>query len=51
VALDDYVHGHSDIDMVGVVSTALPATEKQAIVAALSHPHLECPTKGFEFVL
>jgi hypothetical protein len=51
VALGDYVHGRSDIDVVGVVSTALPASEKQAIVAALSHPHLECPTRGFEFVL
>jgi hypothetical protein len=51
VALGDYVHGQSDIDVVGVVSTAPPASEKQAIVAALSHPHLECPTRGFEFVL
>jgi hypothetical protein len=51
VALGDYVHGQSDIDLVGVVSTALRASEKQTIVAALSHPHLKCPTRGFEFVL
>jgi Domain of unknown function (DUF4111) len=51
VALGDYVHGRSDIDMIGVVSSALDASDKQAIVTALSHPHLECPTRGFEFVL
>ena len=51
VALGDYVPGRSDIDVVAVILTALSVGEKQAIVDALSHPHLECPTRGFEFVL
>jgi hypothetical protein len=50
-ALGGYVHGRSDIDMVAVASTALTTSEKQAIVETLSHPRLECPTRGFEFVL
>jgi hypothetical protein len=50
-ALGGYVHGHSDIDVVAVASTALTTREKEAIVEALSHPRLECPTRGLEFVL
>jgi hypothetical protein len=50
-ALGGYVHGRSDIDVVAVASTALTTSEKQAIVEKLSHPRLECPTRGLEFVL
>jgi hypothetical protein len=50
-ALGGYVHGRSDIDVVAVASTALTIGEKRAIVETLSHPRLECPTRGFEFVL
>jgi hypothetical protein len=50
-ALGGYVHGHSDIDVAAVASTALTTSEKQAIVEKLSHPRLECPTRGLEFVL
>jgi Domain of unknown function (DUF4111) len=49
--LGDYVPGRSDIDVVGVALTALAAGEKRAIVDAVSQPHLECPTRGLEFVL
>jgi Domain of unknown function (DUF4111) len=51
VALGDYVPRRSDIDVVAVVLSALSAGEKQAIVETLSHPHLECPTRGLELVL
>ena len=51
LALGDYAPGRSDIDVVGVVLTALSAREKRAVVDALSHPHLRCPTRGLEFVL
>jgi hypothetical protein len=51
VALGDYVPRRSDIDIIAITLTALSAGEKQAIVDALSHPHLECPTRGLEFVL
>jgi Domain of unknown function (DUF4111) len=50
-ALGGYLHGRSDIDVIAVASTALTTNEKQAIVEALSHPRLECPTRGLEFVL
>jgi hypothetical protein len=51
VALGGYVPGHSDIDIVAVAASPPSGKEKANIVAALSHPTLPCPTRGFEFVL
>lgn len=51
LALGDYVPSRSDIDILCVCEESLPRENKQAIVDALSHPALACPTRGLELVL
>ncbi|WP_433199909.1 aminoglycoside adenylyltransferase domain-containing protein [Dactylosporangium sp. CS-047395] len=50
LALDAYLPGRSDIDLVAVASA--PSTDEiEAVIAALDHGSLPCPARGLEFVL
>jgi hypothetical protein len=51
VALDGYVPGRSDIDLMAIVERAPPPATLRAIAARLSHAELPCPATGLEFVL
>lgn len=51
LALGGFAPGHSDIDVIAVVEGIPTTAEKRAVVTALRHPHLECPSRGLEFVL
>ncbi|MDQ4094666.1 MAG: DUF4111 domain-containing protein, partial [Actinomycetota bacterium] len=51
LALGGFVEGRSDIDVMAIVKEAPGREEKTLVVEALSHPHLECPSRGLEFVL
>jgi hypothetical protein len=51
VALDGYVPGRSDIDVLALVDRAPPASVVGAVAARLSHDELPCPATGLEFVL
>ncbi|MFI5907538.1 aminoglycoside adenylyltransferase domain-containing protein [Dactylosporangium sp. NPDC051541] len=50
VALDAYIQGRSDVDLVAVAS-GFTVAEVEAVVAALDHDALPCPARGLEFVL
>jgi hypothetical protein len=50
-ALGDFDAARSDIDVQAVSSERPTRAELEALVAALSHPALECPVRGLEFVL
>ena len=50
-ALGDFDPARSDIDVQAVSSEPLARGELEALAAALSHPSLECPVRGLEFVL
>jgi hypothetical protein len=50
-ALGDFDPARSDIDVQAVSSERLARDELEALAAALSHPALECPVRGLEFVL
>ena len=50
LALDAYVPGRSDVDLLAVVAAPAP-DEIAAVVGALDHGALPCPAKGLEFVL
>jgi hypothetical protein len=50
-ALGDFDPARSDIDVQAVSSERPTRAELEALVAALSHPALECPVRGLEFVL
>jgi Domain of unknown function (DUF4111) len=51
VALGDYVPGQSDIDMTALSAGELADEEKHALVTALDHAILRCPTRGLELVV
>lgn len=51
LALGGFVLGQSDIDVIAVTSSAPSDSLKRDVVDALSHPRLECPSRGLEFVL
>ncbi|GAA3288860.1 DUF4111 domain-containing protein [Dactylosporangium vinaceum] len=50
VALDAYIPGRSDVDVVAVVTQPSP-DELSRVVADLDHGALPCPARGLEFVL
>ena len=51
VALGDYRHGRSDVDVAVVAADAVSDGEKKALVEALRHEAFPCPARGLEFVL
>jgi hypothetical protein len=51
LALDDYRHGRSDIDVTVVVDPALPGSALHDLAEALAHPDLYCPAPGLELVV
>jgi hypothetical protein len=50
-ALGDFDPERSDVDVQAVASERLVQEELEALAAKLSHPALECPVRGLEFVL
>ncbi|MEU2600116.1 aminoglycoside adenylyltransferase domain-containing protein [Streptomyces hirsutus] len=51
VALGDYRHGRSDVDVTVVVDPALPGRALHELADALAHPALPCPAAGLELVV
>src|SRR5204863_7138638 len=51
LALDGYLPGRSDIDLMAVVEPAPPEPVLRTLAARLSHDELPCPATGLEFVL
>ncbi|MFC4497751.1 aminoglycoside adenylyltransferase domain-containing protein [Streptomyces ovatisporus] len=51
LALDDYRHGRSDVDVTVVVDPALPGPALHDLAGALAHPGLPCPAPGLELVV
>lgn len=51
LALGDYRHGRSDIDIAVVVDPAVPARSTHELADALVHPGLRCPAAGLELVV
>ncbi|WP_210744783.1 aminoglycoside adenylyltransferase domain-containing protein [Nocardia flavorosea] len=51
LALGDYRHGRSDIDITVVVDPAVPARSAHELADALAHPGLRCPAAGLELVV
>jgi hypothetical protein len=51
LALGDYEHERSDIDIAAVVRRPLDRRRKEAIVAAVRHEALPCPARGLELVV
>ncbi|MGW4090345.1 aminoglycoside adenylyltransferase domain-containing protein [Nocardia sp. NPDC004750] len=51
VALGDYRHGRSDVDVVVVVAPSLPAQALRELADSLEHPALPCPAAGLELVV
>lgn len=51
VALGDYRHGRSDVDVTLVVDPSLPRTALPELAAALAHPALPCPAAGLELTV
>lgn len=51
VALDDYRHGRSDVDVVIVAAPLLPARALGELAESLAHPALSCPAAGLELVV
>jgi Nucleotidyltransferase domain len=51
LALGDYEHGRSDIDVAAVVRRPLDRGRKEEIVAAVRHEALACPGRGLELVV
>lgn len=51
LALDGYVPGRSDIDLITVVEGNASAPVLRAVAARLSHEALPCPSTGLELVL
>lgn len=51
LALADYRHGRSDIDVTVVVEPTLPAAALRELASALTHPELHCPAAGLELVV
>ncbi|KES08192.1 translation initiation factor 2 [Streptomyces toyocaensis] len=51
LALGDYRHGRSDVDVTVVVDGALPRETPPRLARALAHPALDCPAAGLELVV
>ncbi|MGW3953506.1 aminoglycoside adenylyltransferase domain-containing protein [Streptomyces sp. NPDC004752] len=51
LALGDYRHGRSDIDITVVVDPALPRSALHDLAETLAHPRLFCPAAGLELVV
>ncbi|WP_431958414.1 aminoglycoside adenylyltransferase domain-containing protein [Nocardia lijiangensis] len=51
IALGDYRHGRSDVDVTVVVDPALPTAVLRELAEALAHPALPCPAAGLELVV
>ncbi|GAA0649948.1 hypothetical protein GCM10009535_29970 [Streptomyces thermocarboxydovorans] len=51
VALGDYRHGRSDVDVTVAVTPGLPAPALEELAGALSHAALPCPAAGLELVV
>lgn len=51
LALGDYRHGRSDVDVTVVVDPSLPRPALAELAAALAHPALPCPAAGLELVV
>lgn len=51
LALGDYRHGRSDIDVTVVVDGSLPRQALPDLADVLTHPALECPAAGLELAV
>ncbi|GGQ17649.1 hypothetical protein GCM10010266_46020 [Streptomyces griseomycini] len=51
LALGDYRHGRSDVDVTTVVDRSLPRRALPELAGALAHPALPCPAAGLELVV
>nr|WP_276514826.1 nucleotidyltransferase domain-containing protein [Nocardia transvalensis] len=51
VALGDYRHGRSDVDLTVVTDPDLPEAALRELAEALAHPALRCPAAGLELVV
>ncbi|CAL9356634.1 aminoglycoside adenylyltransferase domain-containing protein [Streptomyces sp. Tu 3180] len=51
LALGDYRHGRSDVDVTAVVAPSLPRRALPDLAGALAHPALPCPAAGLELVV
>ncbi|MFB6889881.1 aminoglycoside adenylyltransferase domain-containing protein [Kitasatospora sp. NPDC056327] len=51
VALGDYRHGRSDVDVVVVLAPGPPAGLPRDLARELAHPRLPCPAAGLELVV
>ncbi|WP_431676692.1 aminoglycoside adenylyltransferase domain-containing protein [Kitasatospora sp. KL5] len=51
VALGDYRHGRSDVDVMVVVEPSLPGAALHELTGELAHPRLPCPAAGLELVV
>ncbi|MGA6154241.1 aminoglycoside adenylyltransferase domain-containing protein [Stenotrophomonas sp. NPDC087984] len=51
LALRDYRHGRSDVDVTVAVEPSLPGPARHDLAGALAHPHLPCPAAGLELVV
>ncbi|MFF4756225.1 aminoglycoside adenylyltransferase domain-containing protein [Streptomyces sp. NPDC002514] len=51
LALGDYRHGRSDVDVTVVVDPSLPERSPRELASALAHPRLPCPAAGLELVV
>ncbi|MEV5933335.1 aminoglycoside adenylyltransferase domain-containing protein [Streptomyces sp. NPDC052079] len=51
LALGDYRHGRSDVDVTVVVDDALPRRSLPELARKLAHPALHCPAAGLELVV
>ncbi|GAA5107290.1 aminoglycoside adenylyltransferase domain-containing protein [Nocardia iowensis] len=51
IALGDYRHGRSDVDVTVVVDPAVPAQVVRELAVTLAHPTLHCPAAGLELVV
>ncbi|WP_280458036.1 aminoglycoside adenylyltransferase domain-containing protein [Nocardia carnea] len=51
LALGDYRHGRSDIDIAVVVDPSVPVPAAHELAQALAHPGFRCPAAGLELVV
>ncbi|WP_406275690.1 DUF4111 domain-containing protein [Nocardia sp. NBC_00881] len=51
IALEDYRHRRSDIDVTVVADPALPGQAVRTLAESLAHPALPCPAAGLELVV
>jgi hypothetical protein len=51
LALADFVHGRSDIDIIIVAEDTAPVARRVALAARIEHRNLPCPAAGLELVV